>query len=72
MSDISCVMGMFSYQNQGEERQMSDSGQKSDTSRVFDVYLVKNDKYKYLLFKKPLFTHSCSFKCYHLLEPRGL
>ena len=51
---------------------MSDSGQKSDTSRVFDVYLVKNDKYKYLLFKKPLFTHSCSFKCYHLLEPRGL
>ena len=28
----------------GEERQMSDSSQKSDTSRVFYVHLVQNDK----------------------------
>ena len=36
---------------------MSNSSQKSDTSRFFHVFLMKNNKYKYFFFDKPIFTH---------------
>ena len=34
---------------------MSDSSKKTDT--FFRVFLMKNNKYKYLFFNKPIFTH---------------